>query len=105
MTASIALIRDMTNDGLHLSLDSEGRIKVAGTSEVITLWLPVLQYRRVGFIRLLVMQDFIEMVDERAAIMEYDAADCHPTRDVATAAAYADALKNNQNLSNGEETR
>lgn len=44
-----------------------------------------------------------DMVEERAAIMEYDAPDCHATRDSATLAAYADVLKNNQNLSNADE--
>jgi hypothetical protein len=35
-------------------------------------------------------EDFSDLVEERAAIMEYDAADSHPTRAAAESAAYQD---------------
>lgn len=34
------------------------------------------------------VQDFIDAIEERAAIIEFDAADCYQTREQATAAAY-----------------
>lgn len=43
-----------------------------------------------------------DAVQERAAIMEFDAPDNYPSREAAASAAYVDVLKNNQNLSYSE---
>lgn len=88
-----ALIQNMTTDGLRLSITPTGKIKAAGEQETINRWLPVLQTRKAEIVSALSrsalgVQEFIADIEERAAIMEFDAPDFHPDRNAATAAAY-----------------
>lgn len=89
------LLRQLEADGVRLTLTPAGTLKAAGEQSAISRWLPVLRERKTEILTALAdlapdIQDFIDDIEERAAIMEHDAADCYPDRQAATAAAYED---------------
>jgi hypothetical protein len=79
----------MAADGLQVAVTSDQKITVAGLPDAVNRWLPEIQMLKPALIAALSeplqdVKDFIDDVEERAALMQ----ELYPTRDAATAAAY-----------------
>ncbi len=88
----VALLQLMAADGLHVAVAPGRKIKVSGAQATVTRWLPEINLQKSALVSALSgtppdVWDFIDEVEERAAIMQ----ELFPTREAATAAAYEES--------------
>lgn len=72
-----ALLQRTAADGLQITVTPERQIKVSGSQEALTRWMPEISLKKLDLIAALSepppdIQDFIDDLRERAAINEYD---------------------------------